>query len=228
MILGNIGFGFIAKSAVQKAPLLIFLISTQLLDFIFSLLAIMDILSINTLIIITHGLLISILLSLGVMVVTFFYYRDLKISLIIGLLVFSHWLFDFFFWSTNIPLLFSNSPSIKGLGLANNIQNALGLEFGILIIGILIYVFMLKKQEIIVEEGLALEGQFKKNKNYMIGYSVIMIGVLIGVIIHLLISPLSIYLFIILFYLFFDSGFCGWDYSIWHMRFEKSLKTEVQ
>ncbi len=48
--------------------------------------------------------------------IPFFITRDRKISLVIGLAVLSHWIFDFISHSPDLPLLFNNSHLV-GLGL---------------------------------------------------------------------------------------------------------------
>ena len=68
-------------------------------------------------------------------------------SLIIGLLVFGHWILDFMGWplsvwlsdAKGIPFLFANTPNY-GLGLYTNWTGALIMEVGVLLVGILIYV----------------------------------------------------------------------------------------
>ena len=84
-----------------------------------------------------------------------------RAGLVIGLVIFSHWVLDFishpipfpsFSWRTwhwdygkplpsDLPLLFSGSPRV-GLGLYNSISAAAAtvLELGMLIIGIVVHV----------------------------------------------------------------------------------------
>ena len=67
-------------------------------------------------------------------------------ALIIGCLIFSHWILDCIGWpmifynpeSPGVPLFFDQTPAI-GLGLYSTWPGAIATEIGVLIIGILIY-----------------------------------------------------------------------------------------
>jgi membrane-bound metal-dependent hydrolase YbcI (DUF457 family) len=88
----------------------------------------------------SHGLFMSIVWAIIAAAIAFLFYRDRRISSIIGLAVFSHWLLDFLMHS-NLPLFFDGSPQI-GLGLENSGIGFLFMTvFDILIIaaGIAIY-----------------------------------------------------------------------------------------
>ena len=63
----------------------------------------------------SHGLLMCVVWSAVVGGLAHLFFRDWRASLVMGLLVFSHWLLDFTVYP-NMPVLFGNSPVI-GLGL---------------------------------------------------------------------------------------------------------------
>ena len=78
--------------------------------------------------------------------------RNTRISIIIGLLVFSHWVVDFishpmtavFPGDTGLPLLFEGSPTV-GLGLWSTQLGVNIGEYGTLIVGFVIYLLTLRK-----------------------------------------------------------------------------------
>jgi len=116
---------------------------------------------------ITHGLIMSIFWSIIAMVATalitirlnpknkqenkrnssFWSVEVFQISMIIGLLVFSHWILDFIGWpmtavysnSTGVPILFDDTVNI-GLGVYSTIFGALLMDIGVFIIGLAIYI----------------------------------------------------------------------------------------
>jgi hypothetical protein len=109
----------------------------------------------------SHGLFMSVIWAVGATLLTARIYRDPRAGLVVGLLVFSHWVLDFvshpipfysFSWRSwqwsyghplpsDLPLLFGNSPKV-GLGLYNSISavEATALEFGMFILGAAVYV----------------------------------------------------------------------------------------
>jgi len=76
----------------------------------------------------SHGLFMCIVWSLVVAAIAFLFSRDRRTSLVIGAMVFSHWVLDFIVYST-LPLFFDNSQ-LLGLGLLNS---GVGLVFGIIL-----------------------------------------------------------------------------------------------
>ena len=74
-------------------------------------------------------------------------------SIIIGILVFSHWVLDFIGWpmtafdpSSNykVPLFFSDSPAI-GLGVYSTKFGALFMDIGVFVVGLVFYIIWLVK-----------------------------------------------------------------------------------
>ena len=63
----------------------------------------------------SHGLLMSIVWSLLAAAIAFPFYRDLRTSFVVGLMIFSHWVLDAIVYP-NLPLTFEGSREV-GLGL---------------------------------------------------------------------------------------------------------------
>jgi hypothetical protein len=85
----------------------------------------------------------SVVWSVAAFAIAFRVSHNRRTSLVIGLLVFSHWILDFIshpMMSTvrDIPLLFEGSPKV-GLGLYSSPIPALVIEFGLLGAGIAFY-----------------------------------------------------------------------------------------
>jgi membrane-bound metal-dependent hydrolase YbcI (DUF457 family) len=88
----------------------------------------------------SHGLFMCIVWSAVVAVIAFLFSRDRRTSIVIGLLVFSHWILDFIVYPI-MPILFDNSKMI-GLGLITSGPGFIAsviLEIGLIIGGIAIY-----------------------------------------------------------------------------------------
>jgi membrane-bound metal-dependent hydrolase YbcI (DUF457 family) len=66
----------------------------------------------------SHGLFMSVVWSLAAAALGFLIYKDRRSALLLGGVVFSHWILDFLMHS-NLPLLFEGSPLV-GLGLENS------------------------------------------------------------------------------------------------------------
>jgi hypothetical protein len=97
----------------------------------------------------SHGLFMSVVWSLAAALLVARLYRSSRAGVVVGLLVFSHWLLDFishpipfssFSWSkwqwsyghplpSDLPLLFGGSPKV-GLGLYNSCVGAWDVSFG--------------------------------------------------------------------------------------------------
>jgi hypothetical protein len=159
---GHFGIAFAAKPAAPKAPLWVFLLASWILDLLcFGFEAIglesFDV-SETTLeqgvkVIIpgsvpySHGLFMSFVWSIIFGLVAFLVYRDRKTSLILGLVVFSHWILDFVVHIPDLPLFLEGSP-LLGLGLWGSGPGLIAssiLEFALLAGGLAIY-FVFRKQ----------------------------------------------------------------------------------
>jgi hypothetical protein len=101
----------------------------------------------------SHGLIMDIIWALVAGLITFLISHDRKISLLITLLAFSHWVLDFIGWpmlalgssfNTGVPLLFDMSYT-AGLGLYRTLAGALIFDIGVFMIGLVIYLLSKKK-----------------------------------------------------------------------------------
>lgn len=146
--LAHAGVGLAAKRVAPKTPLVVLVAAAYVIDIIWGIFffAGMEHLSWS------HGLLMALLWSLLAGVLTALVSHSRRSGLIIGLLVFSHWVVDFishpmtavFPEATGLPLLFENSP-IVGLGVW---RTQLGVnigEYGTFILGFVLYVLTLRK-----------------------------------------------------------------------------------
>jgi hypothetical protein len=150
MFFGHIGVGLAAKPVAPKAPLGALLFSTAALDTLWGVFALTGIETLDfsgtSSLHWSHGLFMAVIWSLAGLVIAFLLSRDRRTSLVIGLLVFSHWLLDFVSHPMgmgkelppDLPLLFEGSQRV-GLGLYNSLTAALITDFGLLAAGIAVY-----------------------------------------------------------------------------------------
>ncbi|MGC1648610.1 MAG: hypothetical protein WA741_22560 [Candidatus Sulfotelmatobacter sp.] len=159
--IGHFSVGLAAKPAVPKVPLGILLLATWILDVLAIVFGFAGIeRGGSTELSLSHGLFMSVIWSLVAAFLAARIYRDHRAGVVVGLLVFSHWVLDFvshpipfssFSWRSwqwsyghplppDLPLLFSSSPKV-GLGLYNSISavQATALEFGMFILGGAVY-----------------------------------------------------------------------------------------
>jgi hypothetical protein len=159
--LGHIGFGFAAKPHAPKVHLLVLLIATELIDILWGLFYFTGIDRDRVGLYSSpwsHSLFMSVIWSLLAAVIVARIYKDHRSGIVVGLLVFSHWVIDFIthpmgaiFGGTPLPPdlpLFFNGSSKVGLGLYNHsFTIAIVTDIGMLFIGIFIYVFYKIKLE---------------------------------------------------------------------------------
>ncbi|MCY3412892.1 MAG: hypothetical protein INQ03_14740 [Candidatus Heimdallarchaeota archaeon] len=152
--LAHLGIGFAAKRINSKIHILILLISALLLD----LLSIIFTKSLWP----THGMVMAIVWALIASLLTIIYshfmnskkgtdYQTIKNGLIIGILVFSHWILDFIGWpmsavegimdvpDSGTPFFLSDTPNY-GLGIYSTWAGAIIMEIGVLIIGLGLFI----------------------------------------------------------------------------------------
>ena len=144
---GHFAVALAAKPLAPRLPLWLLLVATEIIDLLsFGFMALgLERGAPNPVLHWSHGLFMSAVWSLLAGMATFIISRDRKISLVMGLVVFSHWVFDFISHSLDLPLLFSNSPKV-GLGLESTLLVGLVMEFGLLAIGLAIYFVTRKKK----------------------------------------------------------------------------------
>jgi hypothetical protein len=125
--IGHIAIGVAAKPAAPRAPLLVLVLATEVLDLLsFACVATgientglsqTDLIHGVQLLIPasipwSHGLFMSVVWSALAAVAALLYFRDRRTATIVGLLVFSHWVLDFIVHAHDLPLLFGDSPKV--------------------------------------------------------------------------------------------------------------------
>ncbi len=100
----------------------------------------------------THSLAGALLWSLVLGAVYFAIRRNRNNALIVGAVVFSHWILDFLTHRPDLPLWFSGSLKV-GLGLWNSVAGTIIVEGGIFIAGIILYLRATKSKDTIGTYG---------------------------------------------------------------------------
>jgi hypothetical protein len=160
--IGHLAAGFAARPAAPKIPLWVFLAASETNDILYFLFVAVGLESkaVTTMNFSegiryltpssnpwSHGLFMSVVWSLAAVAIGFLVYKDRRSGLLLGGVVFSHWLLDFLMHS-NLPLFMNGSP-LLGLGLENS---GPGMDFMtlfdlvILALGIAVY-FRAQKKE---------------------------------------------------------------------------------
>jgi hypothetical protein len=152
--LGHIGIGFAVKPLTPKVPLGVLLVATEVIDILWGVFYFTGIdrnAAFGSASPLSHGLFMSVIRSLAAALLGLFICRDRRSGIIIGLLVFSHWVVDLIthpmgaiFGGTplppDLPLFFDGSLKV-GFGLYNHsFAIAMAADLGMLILGIVIYV----------------------------------------------------------------------------------------
>ena len=154
--LTHLGVGLAAKPVAPKIPLALLIVSAYIIDIVWGAFFLMGIehapepgvTATNAW---SHGLFMATVWSLLVGLLAW-RIADRRSGLIIGLLVFSHWLVDFishpmtavFPDDTGLPIFFADSPLV-GLGVwRSQLGVAIG-EYGLFILGLVIYLFTLRR-----------------------------------------------------------------------------------
>ena len=155
--LAHAGIGLASKRIAPGVPVWILVIAAYVIDFIWGIfffagiehMPFPDSPTTNPW---SHGLLMAVIWSLLVGFLSMLVSKDRHTSLIIGSLVFSHWVIDFishpmtaaFPGDTGLSLLFDGSPTV-GLGLWST-QLGINIgEYGTLILGLIVYILTLRK-----------------------------------------------------------------------------------
>lgn len=118
MLLGHIGIGLAARRISPGISLFI-LLPVSLTSDLLALPAIVFPHQVPDLVPWTHGLFMCFIIALSSSIITVLASRNVRYAVIIGCLVFSHWLLDLIAWplfGRGLPLFFNGSPEI-GLGL---------------------------------------------------------------------------------------------------------------
>ncbi len=167
--IGHFAVGLAAKPVAPKVPLGVLFLATVILDVLAIAFGVAGIEGVKRGIPWSHGLFMSVVWSVVAALLTSRIYRDRCAGVVVGLLVFSHWVLDLvshpipfhsFSWRSwqwsyghplpsDLPLLFGGSPKV-GLGLYNSISavDATALEFGMFILGGAVYaMYVFKKRK---------------------------------------------------------------------------------
>jgi len=150
MFYGHIGVALASKPLAKNVSLGLLLTAVTLLDILAGIFMVIGIeyADANGLSVIpwSHGLFMAIMWSILTFILVYIFMKSIRNGIILGVLVFSHWFLDFISHPMgmgeklppDLPLFFSNSQKI-GLGLYNSMPAAFITEFGLLIIGLVIY-----------------------------------------------------------------------------------------
>jgi hypothetical protein len=146
---GHLAIGFAAKRWDSKIPLIWYLAGAYVIDIVYFVLLALGIESSSN-DPWSHSLLMAIVWSILFALIVWVIVKHRRSALLMGLVVFSHWVLDFIVWD-NLQLGFSKTPMF-GLGLYRiigfNISAlkldmgslvATSIELGLLIIGIILY-----------------------------------------------------------------------------------------
>jgi hypothetical protein len=143
--IGHLAMGFAAKTAGRKVPLGVLLAASWLLDILYFVFAFLGIESAENF---TnpgavpspwsHGLFMAAVWTVLAGLLAWRIYHSRQTGLVIGLVVFSHWILDFVSWN-NLHLLVEGSPKV-GMGLFTSLGgNFLWVEIGLFVIGLAVY-----------------------------------------------------------------------------------------
>jgi hypothetical protein len=143
--IGHFAVSFAAKSVGKKVHLGIFLTAAWLLDILYFVFAFTGLESAEN---ITnpgvvsspysHGLFMALLWSGLAGLLAWRVYRSGQTGIVIGMVVFSHWVLDFLSWN-NLLVFFEGSPQV-GVGLFNALGGTtIFIELGLFLVGISIY-----------------------------------------------------------------------------------------
>ena len=158
MLYGHIAVGFAAKPLAPKVKLGYLIFAAEAIDFLCGVFLLTGIEGVDaagaSYIPWSHGLFMAGVWSLLGFALAFLLSRDWRTGLILGALVFSHWILDFISHPMgmgrklppDLPLFFGGSTKV-GLGLYNSLPAALVTEFGIFIAGIIVYLLRTRARD---------------------------------------------------------------------------------
>ena len=153
--IGHLAVGFAAKPLSPRIPLWVYLVASETNDLLYFAFAATGLeKSVATTMNFTegirylepvanpwsHGLFMSAVWAFLAGIFAGWIYRDRWSGLILGLVVFSHWIFDFLMHS-NLPLFFEGSPQL-GIGLENTGPGFIAItifDLVVLAVGITLY-----------------------------------------------------------------------------------------
>jgi membrane-bound metal-dependent hydrolase YbcI (DUF457 family) len=150
MFLGHFGLALAAKKAAPKASLGLFVVSAQFADLLWPILLLLGIEQVRIAPGITrvtpfdfvsypysHSLLMELVWGFLLAALYFLWRRDLRTATVLGLLLPTHWLLDYFAHRPDMPL-YPRGPKY-GLGMWNSLPLTVLVEYGIFIAGLMLY-----------------------------------------------------------------------------------------
>ncbi len=167
----HLGVGLAAKRVAPRVPLWVLMVSAWVIDIVWGVLFLAgierypgpEVVATSPY---SHGLFMAVVWSVLAGLVARRISHNSRTGLVIGLLVFSHWIVDFISYpmtavfpnAAGIPLLFDGSPTV-GLGLYSTQIGVNVGEYGALILGAVIYILTLRKlrneRKAPAQEGIA-------------------------------------------------------------------------
>jgi hypothetical protein len=145
MYLGHFAVGLAAKPVAPKISLGVLLVATQVIDILYAIFLLIGVGKLGGSVW-DHGLAMSLIWSAMALAICFFVYHDIKASILVGLLVLSHWIGDFIAYDHVLPLAFSDSPKV-GLGLYSSTAIFLAGDFGLFGGALAFYLFRTKPND---------------------------------------------------------------------------------
>ena len=152
MFIGHFGLAFAAKKISKRGSLGTYIIAAQFLDLLWPMLLIRDIEKVaiepgNTAFTplkflyypYSHSLVFTLIWAISFGIFYLLVTKDKKTSLLIGVLVLSHWILDFFTHRPDLPLSSWSNEKV-GLGLWNNPMATIIIEVIMFVGGALLYI----------------------------------------------------------------------------------------
>ena len=143
MLFAHAGMGLVAKKILPDFPTPVFIGAAYLPDILAAPFALLPMLKINH-VVWTHGLFMNSLWASLSFLITLIISRNIKLSITMGLLVFSHWILDFLSWplifmDAPLPPLFDSAVNV-GLGTYSTYKGAvIGEIIGLLFVFLMVY-----------------------------------------------------------------------------------------
>jgi membrane-bound metal-dependent hydrolase YbcI (DUF457 family) len=149
--IGHLAIGFALKPAGTKIPLGVLLAASWLLDLLYFLFAFLGLESVANLTNpgavpspYSHSLFMALIWTALAGLLAWRIYHSRRAGLVIGLVVFSHWVLDFVSWN-NLFLFFKGSPQV-GLDLFNALgEGTIYIEISLFLAGMAIYLATRKR-----------------------------------------------------------------------------------
>jgi hypothetical protein len=159
MFIGHFGVGLAAKRAAPRASLPVLMIAPQFSDVLWPIFNLIGIehthivpgitaaspLSLDYLPY-SHSLVSSVIQSIAFAAIYLAITRDRRAAIVLGLVVFSHWVLDWISHGPDMPILHGDGPRY-GLGLWNSIPATIAVEGGLFALGCAIYARMTRAKD---------------------------------------------------------------------------------